>query len=64
LAVWVTQQKNQRAAMLATDTTLNEKVYYDVAEDPEVYAYKKQKATDLLKLQSDKFFKKQSDILN
>ena len=63
LAVWVTQQKNQRAAMLATDTTLNEKVYYDVAEDQEVYAYKKQKATDLLKLQSDKFFKKQSDIM-
>jgi len=63
LAVWVAQQKNQRTVMLSTDTTLNEKVYYDVAEDQEVYAYKKQKATDLLKLQSDKFFKKQSDIM-
>ena len=64
LAVWVAQQKNQRAAMLATDTSLNEKVYYDVTEDEEVYAYKKQKAKELLKLQSDAFFKKQSDIIS
>ena len=63
LAVWVTQQKDQRAAMLSTDTSLNEKVYYDVAEDEEIYAYKKQKAKDLLKLQSDVFYKKQSDLL-
>jgi len=64
LKVWVTQQKNQRAALLRTDTSLNEKVYYDVAEDEEVYAYKKQKAKDLLKLQSDTFFKKQSEIIS
>jgi len=64
LKVWVKQQKNQRAAMLNTDTSLNEKVYYDVAEDEEVYAYKKQKAKDLLKLQSDMFYKKQSDIIS
>jgi len=63
LSVWVSQQKNQRAALLATDISLNEKVYYDVTEDDEVYAYKKQKATDLLKLQSDAFYKKQSDAL-
>ena len=63
LVTWVTQQKNQRSVMLSTDTSLNEKVYYDVAEDAEIYDYKKQKAKDLLKLQSDTFFKKQSDLL-
>ncbi|MET2985963.1 DUF4407 domain-containing protein [Aureibaculum conchae] len=63
LSVWVAQQKNQRASLLSTDTTLNEKVYYDVAEDEEIYNYKRQKAKDLLKLQSDKFYKKQSDII-
>jgi len=63
LKVWVTQQKNQRAALLSTDNALNEKVYYDVAEDEEIYKYKKLKAKDLLKLQSDKFYKKQSDII-
>jgi len=61
--VWVTQQKNQRAELLQTDIALNEKVYYEVAQDEEVHAYKKQKAKDLLKLQSDRFFKKQSDII-
>jgi len=64
LAVWVKQQKNQRAALLNTDTILNEKVYYDVSEDQEVYDYKKQKAKDLLKIQSDAFYKKQSDVLS
>ena len=63
LKVWVTQQKNQRASLLSTDTILNEKVYYDVSEDEETYNYKRQKAKDLLKLQSDKFYKKQSDII-
>ncbi len=63
LKVWVTQQKNQRAELLSTDTTLNNKVYFDVAEDEEIYNYKKQKAKDLIMLQSDIFFKKQSDII-
>jgi hypothetical protein len=63
LRVWVTQQKNQRAAALETDTSLNEKVYYDVTADEEIYDYKKKKAKDLLKLQSDTFYKKQSQVL-
>ncbi len=63
LKAWVSQQKNQRDAVLNTDSTLNEKVYYDVANDEEIYEYKKQKAKDLLKLQSDTFYKKQSDVL-
>ena len=63
LRVWVTQQKNQRAAVLQTDTALNEKVYYDVAADEDIYDYKKQKAKDLLRLQSDAFYKKQSEVL-
>ena len=57
------QQKNQRDLLLSTDKTLNEKVYYDVAEDEEIYAHKKQKAKDLLKLQTDYFFKKQNEAL-
>ena len=63
LKAWVAMQKNQREAALNTDATLNEKVYYDVAEDQEVYAYKKQKAKELMRLQSDAFFNKQSEVL-
>ena len=64
LATWVTQQKNQRSVMLSTDTSLNEKVYYDVSEDAEIYDYKKKKAKELFKLQSDTFYKKQSDLIS
>ena len=63
LKVWVTQQKNQREAVMQTDNTLNEKVYYDVAQDEEIYEYKRSKAKDILKLQSDSFYKKQRDVL-
>ena len=63
LLVWVTQQQNQRAELLKTDISLNEKVYYDVAEDEETYAYKKQKAKELMQLQSDVFFKNQKEIM-
>ncbi|WKK65592.1 DUF4407 domain-containing protein [Lutimonas zeaxanthinifaciens] len=63
LKVWVSQQKNQREAVMQTDNTLNEKVYYDVAEDEEIYEYKRSKAKDILKLQSDSFYRKQKDVL-
>ena len=52
---WVTQKVLQRAKILATDTELNEKIYGEIAEEEAVYAYKKQKAEELLKLQADAF---------
>ena len=64
LKTWVTQQKNQRKALFSADTILNEKVYYDVAKDDEIFEYKKEKAKVVLKLQSDTFYKKQSDIIS
>lgn len=60
----VAQEKNQREEMLKTDMQLNNKVYYDISEEEEIYAYKKQKAEKLMQLQSDAFFKKQSEILS
>ena len=64
LSVWVSQQKNQREELLKTDSALNEKVYYDVAEDEKVYAYKKQKAAELMQLQSDVFYNKQKEAMS
>lgn len=52
---WVTQKVLQREKILATDTALNEKIYGEIAEEEAVYAYKKQKAEELLKLQADTF---------
>lgn len=55
IATWVNQKVQQRALVLTTDTTLNEKIYAEIAEEEAVYAYKKQKAEELLKLQADAF---------
>lgn len=52
---WVTQKVEQREKILATDTALNEKIYGEIEEEEAVYAYKKQKAEELLKLQADAF---------
>ena len=55
IKTWVTQKVAQRAQVLATDTSLNEKIYGEIREEEEVYAYKKQKAEELLKLQANAF---------
>ncbi len=52
---WVMQKVLQRQKILATDTALNEKIYGEIAEEQAVYAYKKQKAEELLRLQADTF---------
>lgn len=52
---WVRQKIHQREQLLATDTKLNEKIYGEMAEEEAVYAYKKQKAEELMKLQADAF---------
>ncbi len=55
LATWVDQKVGQRGEILATDSALNEKIYAEIAEEEAVYAYKKQKAEELLRLQADRF---------
>lgn len=55
LKTWVRQKVQQREQVLATDTALNVKIYTELKEEEAVYAYKKQKAEELLKLQADAF---------
>lgn len=55
LKTWVTQKVMQREKILSTDTRLNEKIYGEIEEEEAVYAHKKQKAEELLKLQADAF---------
>jgi hypothetical protein len=55
IKTWVNQKVAQRAQVLATDASLNEKIYSEIQEEEAVYAYKKQKAEALLKLQADRF---------
>lgn len=63
LASWVTQQKAQREVLVTTDRDINNRVYADIAEEQELYDYKRKKARELMQLQADAFYKKQKNIL-
>lgn len=63
VASWVTQQKAQRDVLVTTDRDLNNRVYADIAEEQELYDYKRNKARELMQLQADAFYKKQKSIL-
>ncbi|NHN26620.1 DUF4407 domain-containing protein [Flavobacterium jejuense] len=53
------QNKYQSELHRKTDSEIYDKVYSNIKEDNELYNYKKQKATELLKLQADGFVEKQ-----
>lgn len=55
VASWVSQKVQQREQLVATDAVLNKKIYGEIAEEEAVYAYKKKKAEELLRLQADAF---------
>lgn len=63
LEVWVTQKKRQRAELLAADTEINEKSYGDVTKEEEPYLERKQTVRELLRLQSEAFFKEQEKLI-
>ena len=60
---WTAQKADQRKILLATDHTINDRVYGDIAEEDELYEYKKKVARELMQKQQDAFYKKQIDIL-
>ncbi len=60
---WVSQQKTQREVLVTTDRDLNNRVYADIAEEQELYDYKRKKARELMEMQADAFYKKQKSIL-
>ncbi len=63
LTNWNEQQAHQRDMLLQTEVTINGKVYEDIAQEDELYQYKRKKARELMQLQADAFFKKQKGIL-
>ncbi|MAO11678.1 MAG: hypothetical protein CMC07_12655 [Flavobacteriaceae bacterium] len=63
LKSWVTQQQAQREVLVTTDRDINNRVYADIAEEQELYDYKRKKARELMQLQADAFYKKQKGVL-
>ena len=60
---WVAQKENQRGRVLETDGILNQNIYNELAEEDELYAYKKQKAREIMQMQADAFYKSQQKIV-
>ena len=63
VASWVTQQMGQRDILVTTDRDVNNRVYADIAEEQELYDYKRKKARELMQMQADAFYKKQKSVL-
>jgi len=63
IITWNAQQAQQRKMILQTDININNRVYGDIAEEDELYQYKRKKARELMQLQADAFYKKQKGIL-
>jgi hypothetical protein len=63
IKTWVEQKVSQREVLLKTDQTLNNRIYNDIAEEDEIYNYKRKKARELMELQADAFFKHQKNAL-
>ena len=60
---WVQQKKNQREKLLITDEALNEVIYNELADEKELYNYKKQKAREILQFQADAFHSAQKKVV-
>ncbi|ARN78872.1 hypothetical protein BST97_13225 [Nonlabens spongiae] len=60
---WVAQQKAQREILLTTDRDVNNRVYADIAEEQELYNYKRKIARELMQQQADAFYEKQRGVL-
>lgn len=60
---WVDQQKAQREVLVTTDREVNNRVYADIAEEQELYDYKRKRARELMQMQADAFYKKQKGLL-
>lgn len=60
---WVTQQQQQQTILVQTDRDLNNRVYADIADEDELYNYKKKTARQLMQKQADAFYEKQKGIL-
>lgn len=59
----VEQNVHQRKALLNTDMEINNRIYADIAQEEELYTYKRKKARELMQLQADAFFKQHKSSL-
>jgi len=59
----VDQRKQQLNVLQKADYTINDKVYESIAQEEELYEYKKKIARELMKEQQEAFYRRQTKIL-
>jgi hypothetical protein len=63
LQATITQDNYQRELLLKASASIHEKVYADIAQDKNHYDFQKQKASELLEHQAQRFVEKQKNTL-
>ncbi|MDT0559683.1 DUF4407 domain-containing protein [Ichthyenterobacterium sp. W332] len=63
IKTWVEQKVNERKILLTTDRDINNRVYNDIAEEDDLYNYKRKKARELMQHQADAFINHQKNVL-
>ncbi|GGG39992.1 DUF4407 domain-containing protein [Bizionia arctica] len=63
IKTWSERNVKERQVLLKTDIEINNKVYNDIADEEELYNYKRKKARELMQLQADAFMQKQQQAL-
>ena len=59
----VDQKLQERKLAIKADFSINDRVYTDIAEEDELYEYKRKKARELMQLQADAFYNGQKKLL-
>lgn len=60
---WVEQKVSERKLLAQTDQAINNRIYNDMADEEELYNYKRRKARELMQLQADAFHQNQKRVL-
>ena len=63
IKAWSAQKKRQREILTETDHIVNDRVYTDIAQEEDLYNYKKKMAKEIMKRQQDAFYRRQTKIL-
>lgn len=63
IKAWAAQQKTQRDILVKTEKEINNKVYGDIADEKELYDFKRKKAKELMEQQAIAFYERQKSIL-
>ncbi|WP_224485147.1 DUF4407 domain-containing protein [Robertkochia aurantiaca] len=59
VATWTAQKAHQMQRQKEADAAIYDRVYTELAEEEELYAYKRQKAREVMQLQADAFYRQQ-----